>query len=299
MTTDFDTPLVARVALGLRSTAQCLGRVGAGAGIFERLGVDFRIAGFETAAPAALAGLMDGDWEFGEMGAVPVVSGVLDGLDPVILLAPEQVNAMFIIAGRAISEPSALAGGRIGVLSAAGQTAVTATAMLRRWGLEGRVELVSLGKYPAIYEAIARGEIEAGLLTADYRFAGERAHGMNALVDLGDELGFQGPIVATTRRVIAENPELVRRVVRGYVDVIRFFKTERALVLPLLADHLAFDDLAAVEATYDFYVPRFQDTPLPSEDGIARIISEYRDSYPEAETLRPEDICDLSFLRGL
>ncbi len=290
---------IANVALGLRSTAQCLGRVGSEAGVFAAEGVDFRIAAFETAAPAAFAGLMDGSWDFAEMGAVPVANGVLDGHDPVILLAPEPVNAMFVLARADIDTPAKLAGGRIGVLSGTGQTAVSATAMLRRWGLEGRVGLAPLGKYPAIYDAIAAGEIEAGLLTADYRFAGEAAHGMNALVNLGDELGFQGPVVATTRRVIAADPELVGRVVRGYVAAIRLFKTDRARVLPLLRDHLGFDDPEAVAAAYEFYVPRFQDMPFPSDDGIARVIAAFEDRYPQAARLKPADLCDLSFLREI
>lgn len=296
---DDSEPRVARVALGLRSTAQCLGRIGAEAGLFARHGIDFSISGFETAAPAALAGLMDGAWDFAEMGAVPVVNGVLDGLDPVILLAPEPVNAMFVIGRSDIAGPAALADGRLGVLSETGQTGVTAMAMIRRWGLEDRVELVPLGKYPAIYAAIADGKIEAGLLTADYLFAGQSAHGMNGLVNLGDEFGFQGPIIGTTRRLIAEDRDLVRRVVGGYVDAIRFFKTERERVLPLLAEHLSFDDASAVEAAYDFYVPRFRDRPVPSEDGIARVIEVFRDRYPEAERLSPAEICDLSVLREI
>lgn len=286
----------ARVALGLRSTAQCLGRIGAEAGIFERLGIDFEIAAFETAAPRALAGLLDGEFDFTEMGAVPVVNGVLDGADPVILLAPEPMSALFVIARAGIAEPAALAGGRIGVLSETGQTGVTAHAMLERWGLDDAVALAPLGAYPRIYEAIAAGEIEAGLLTADYRFAGETAHGMVALVDLGDAFGYQGTIVATTRRVIAERRPLVAAVVRGYVGAIHHFKTARAAVLPALERHLGFDDSRTVVAAYDFYVPRFQAYPTPSEDGIERVIEAFRGRYPAAGRLAPEEVCDLSFL---
>jgi hypothetical protein len=291
-----DEFVVAQAALGLRSTAQFLGRLGAEAGVFARLGVDFQIAAFETTAPVGLAGLVEGKWAFGEMGAVPVVDGLLAGSDPVILLAPEQINAMFVISRSDVGEPAALAGGRIGVLSETGQTIFTARAMLARWGLTDEVAPVALGTYPRIYEAIAGGEVEAGVLTADYRFAGAAAHGMNALVNLGDEFGFQGPIIATTRRVIATEAELVGLVVRGYVEAIHLFKTDRATVLPLLRNHLGFDDATAVEATYDFYVPRFQSLPLPSMDGIARVIEQFRDRYPAAAEMTPDDVCDRSFL---
>ena len=102
---------------------------------------------------------------------------------------------------------------------------------------------------------------------ADWRFAGAAAHGMNALVDLGEAFGFQGPVIATSRRLITAAPNRVRAVVRGYIEAIHLFKTDRATVLPLLAEHLGFDDREAVAAAYEFYVPRFQELPQPSATG--------------------------------
>lgn len=292
-----DKPL--RLALGLRSTAQFLGRLAIETGIFERLGADVRIAAMETAAPAALAGLTEGAFDIAEIGAVPVVDGILDGRDPVIVLAPEPVSALFIVARRDIESPPALSGGRIGVLSESGQTGVSAAAMLHRWGLNEHVGLVALGTYPAIFAGLADGTIEAGLLTADWRFAGEGPHGMHALVDLGAMFGFQGPVVATTRRLVADAPKKMRAVVTGYVEAIRLFKTARATVLPLLAAHLGFDDADTVAAAYDFYVPRFQDVPRPSIEGIQRVIERLAERNPAARSMTPGDVYDLTFLDGI
>lgn len=285
-----------RLALGLRSTAQFLGRLAVETEIFERLGVDVRIVAMETAAPAALAGLTEDAFDIAEIGAVPIVDGILDGRDPVIVLAPEPISALFIVARRDIETATALTGGRLGVLSESGQTGVSASAMLHRWGLDQRVGLAALGTYPAIFAALADGTIEAGLLTADWRFAGERPHGMHALVDLGETFGFQGPVVATTRRLIADAPDKMRAVVAGYVEAIRLFKTDRKTVLPLLAAHLGFEDADSVAAAYDFYVPRFQDIPRPSIEGIQRVIDRRADNDPAARAMTPDDVCDLNFL---
>lgn len=288
-----------RLALGLRSTAQSLGHLAIETGIFDRLGVDVQIAAMETAAPAAVAGLIDGRFDLAEIGAVPVVEAALAGHDPAIVLAPEPVNALFVVARHDIADPAGLAGGRLGVLSVEGQTGVTAKAILDRWGLGGAVELTALGTYPRIYSAIAAGEIEAGLLSADWRFAGAAAHGMNPLVDLGEAFGFQGPVLATSRRLIATTAVRVRAVVRGYVEAIHLFKTDRATVLPLLAEHLGFDDREAVAAAYDFYVPRFQELPRPSMPGIQRIIDLLAERDPAARSMTPDRICETGFLDGL
>lgn len=285
-----------RLALGLRSTAQSLGYLAIETGIFERLGLGVRIAAMETAAPAAVAGLIEGRFDLAEIGAIPVVEAVLGGHDLVIVAAPEPVNALFVLARGDIAGPAGLAGGRLGVLSAEGQTGVTARAMVERWGLARAVELTALGTYPRIYAAIAAGEIEAGVLSADWRFAGAAAHGMNALVDLGEAFGFQGPVIATSRRLITAAPNRVRAVVRGYIEAIHLFKTDRATVLPLLAEHLGFDDREAVAAAYEFYVPRFQELPQPSATGLQRIIDLFAERDPGARAMNAAGVCETGFL---
>jgi hypothetical protein len=101
-------------AVGLRSTSQSLGWIAAEVGIFARLGLDFRITRMETAAPDGLAGLLAHEWEVVEIGAVPIVKAALEGKDPVILLAPEPVAALFILATGDTPSPEALRGGKMG-----------------------------------------------------------------------------------------------------------------------------------------------------------------------------------------
>src|SRR5262245_18474417 len=95
-------------ALGLRSTSQSLGWIAAEVSIFARLGLDFRIARMETAAPDGVAGLLAHEWEVVEIGAVPIVKAALEGNDPIILLAPEPVAALFILVTEDSPTPDAL-----------------------------------------------------------------------------------------------------------------------------------------------------------------------------------------------
>jgi ABC-type nitrate/sulfonate/bicarbonate transport system substrate-binding protein len=262
----------ATLALGLRSTPQSLGVIGKALGIFSDEGVDLQVVRQETAGPEGLRGLVQGEYMFAEFGAVPVVQAAFNGLDPLILLAAEPVSALYILGRCGISEPAALAGGCVGVLSRAGQTGYSAERMLERWGLAGQAELLPLGTYPAIYEGLARGSIDAGVLTADYRLAGEIAHGLKALADLGEYFGFQGPVVVTTRRLRNELPELVHRVVRAYSRTVRAFAQQPEGVVPILQAHLGFVDSEQARAIHAFYSKRFSVPPRASDDGIARVI---------------------------
>jgi len=195
-----------------------------------------------------------------------------------------------------VDAPHALAGQRIGVLSIPGQTGVSAAAMLDKWKLRREdVELLELGTYPAIYRALQEGRIAAGVLTADYGVAGSVAFGLRRLADLGQELRFQGPIVATTRGYARAHPERVQRAVDAYVQTIALFLDQPDRVLESMKRHLGFLNHEQALAVHAFYARRFQRRPYPSEAGMQRVIDLYAPSYSRS-ALRLDEIWDRSFL---
>ena len=288
----------ARIAVGLRSTTQSISIVGIQCGQFEIEGLSLELAQLETAGPVGVRGLQDGDWEFAEFGAIPVVQAAAQGHDVVIIASVEPRSALFLMACARIDSPSGLSGGRIGVLSSEGQTGFLARLITEKWGIADQVTLAPLQTYPNIYRALRSDTIEAGVLSADYRFDGEHEARLNALVDLAQVLEIQGPCIVTTRAFIRRHPDFVRAYVAGYVRSVHLFKTKPEIVLPILQRHLGFAD-PVIRQIYDFYAPRFQATPRPSHAGVIRAIEEVGRSVASADALRPEDICDLSFIDGI
>jgi ABC-type nitrate/sulfonate/bicarbonate transport system substrate-binding protein len=285
-----------KLALGLRSTPQSLGVIGSALGAFAEQGLDLAIIREETAGPDGVRGLLAGDYDFAEFGAVPVVQAAIEGHDPLILMAAEPVSALYILGRKDVPSPPALAGGAVGVLSEDGQTGFSTREMIDRWGMRGRVRLAALGTYPRIYQAIAAGELAAGVLTADYKLAGEIAFGFVELANLGQEFGYQGPILATTRRFRDREPDTVAKVVAAYVRSIELFKTQADRVVPILRRHLGFVDETQARAIHRFYAARFQDAPFASREGIARIIDSFATQRPGARQLTPDTIYDPSFV---
>jgi len=96
-----------RIVTGLRATLQSLGWIGTEVGIFKRLGLEVTFPRLETGGPEAATGLIRGDWEFAETGSSPLIQGVLDGRDTVILLTPTAPSptGIPILARPGISEP--------------------------------------------------------------------------------------------------------------------------------------------------------------------------------------------------
>jgi ABC-type nitrate/sulfonate/bicarbonate transport system substrate-binding protein len=287
-------PFNTRAAIALRATFQSLAWLGAVSGIFARHGLDVALT-LETGGPKAAAGTLRGDWEFCHTGDLPIAEGVARGDDPVLIVAPTAPHdAAFLMARREITRPEQLTNARVGGVDAAGQFGRAVQALLDQWGVNANV--VSLGSFKAIYKALGTGEIDAGYLPVDLRFPGENEFGWNALHGL--PVGAGG--IVTTRRLIAENRELVARFVAASVDTVALFKTKPDVVIPLLQRFLQIEDRKSVEQLYSYYAPLFQATPRPSFDSE---IGELRDivspKYPAAANLRPEDLADASFVDEL
>ncbi|TAL78472.1 MAG: hypothetical protein EPN76_05400 [Burkholderiaceae bacterium] len=281
-------------ALGLRSTPQSIGVIGRDLGVFKRHNLDLQIVREETAGPEGARGLINNEYDFAEFGTVPIVRARLDGGEPLILLAAEQQSALYILSRNNIKIPQELKSGCLGVLSVAGQTGHSAKQMLSTWHLNDSVELVPCSTYPNIYQRLAEGTLHAGVLTADYRIAGEIAFGLNTLADLGEVLKYQGPVVATTARLRDTDPNLVQAVVDAYCDTLNLFRTSDSVV-PSLQKHLRFADTQQATAIHAYYAKRFQAHPFPSVDGLARVIESMQGSR-NTPHITPMSLCDTSFL---
>ena len=286
----------ARMVTELRETVQSLGWIGAEAGIFRRLDIELAFPKIGTGSVESVAGLHRGEWEFAQTGVVPVAQSVLEGHDTVLILTPVQSHkGGFVMARRDIRTPEQLEGARVGVLTKEGPSSTAARSVLQRW--EVSATLVPLGSFQAIYAALAAERIDAGYLPVDLSFRGRREFGWN---------GFQGVIigipggVATTRRTIAANRELVAGVVKGFVNTIHFFKTRPEAAVPLLQRFLQFADRMTVEELREFHAPLFQTVPRPAVFfGMQGLKDSLSNRYPAAGKLQPSDIVDSSFIDEL
>ena len=283
-----------RMTTGVRGTHQSMSWLGAEAGIFKKHELDVSFPVLEVGGPETAAGLMRGDWEFCHTGVLPVAENFLNGGDVVALLRNTLPHSdQFIASKRELTTLGQLAGKRVGVLSDAGQAVVRARLTLEKAG--ATATYVSLGTFQNIYTALAKGEIDAGVVPIHMRFSGEKEHGWNIFELTGIEA--LPSVLATTRKLIASNRDLVTRVVKGYVETIHAFKTQPDVFVPLLQRFLNLSDRKVVEDLYKFYVPLFPQAPRLS--GIQAVRDAFSKKYPAAQKLQETDIADSSFIDEL
>ena len=282
----------ARIAVALRVTFQSVAWIGAEAGTFGQYSIEATFPTLEAGGPRAVAGLVNGEWDFCYTGEVPIVQGVLQGRDPVLILTPCDIHdGVFVVAQREITRPEQLAGARIGAVDATGQLGRAMQSLLQQWDVVA--EVVSLGSFEAVYSALGAGRLEAAYLPIDLRFRGQDEFGWNVLYALPGGIGG----IATTRRLIAANRDLVSRFVKGCIDAIHLFKTRPDVAVPLLQRFLQIDDRRRVEYLYTFYVPLFRAVPRPvisTETGVFGDI--FSNQYPAVRALQLQDLCDHSFV---
>lgn len=284
-----------RVATGLLATWQSTAWLGAEAGLFKERGIDMTLPAIAVGGPEAAAGLVRGDWEFAHTGTVPVAEEVLKGGDTVILATPTSVFPMtFVMTRKEITQLAQLGGKKVGVLTETGQTSVATRITIEKEGVTAIY--LPLIKFERIYDALASGEIDAGALPIDLRFSGQVRYGWNAF----PMSSFDTPsIFATTRKLIASNPELVMNVMQGFVETIHLFKTRPDIVVPLLQRYLKIEDRKAAEELHAFYVPVFQRVPRPSFPEMQALRDFLVKKYPAAVSLKESDIADSSFIDEL
>jgi hypothetical protein len=268
--------------------------------VFTRHGVDVRHPVVEMGATLVSAGMASRELDFATFGILPVAESFLTGGDAVALVrSTSRHQDKFVAARREHASLGHLAGKRVGLISDAytGQSGVQTRLTLEKAGVTATY--VRLGTFDNIYAALARGDIDAGLLPIHMRFSGERLYGWNIFEMTGLEADVP-TIFGTRRQLIASNRDLVMRVMKGYLQTIHGFKTQPDVFVPALQRFLNIDDRPAAEDLHKFYVPLFPRSPrVALAPGMQAIRDSLSKRYPAASDLKESDISDSSFLDEL
>jgi ABC-type nitrate/sulfonate/bicarbonate transport system substrate-binding protein len=287
-----------RIVTGVRAANQCIAWIGAKSGVFAKYGIDVTFPRLEVGGPESVAGLLRHDWDFAQTGTVPVAEAVLNGGDAVILLRDSILHDNIIImASPEIAALDQLMNKKVGVLTDAysGQTGVIVRLAVERAG--ATASYVGLGTYRNIFAALAAGDIDAGAFPIDFQFLGHRQGRWNCF----ETHSLRVPaILATTRRLIAADRDLVLRVMRGFVETMHIFKTQASAMVPLLQEFVGFSDRSAVECLQQYYASVLPVVPRPAlSDGMQDLRDLFSQRFPAARELREADIADASLIDEL
>jgi NitT/TauT family transport system substrate-binding protein len=269
-------------------------------GAFAQQGLDVEVV-FIGGGQALLGALASQEAPLVLAGANQAIEANLQGGDYVILGAtmPYITNSIYV--QPAIMQPDELRGQSLGVSNFGTISHVAVKVALKQWGLvEGRdVTVIRSGGTPETLAALQSGAIAGGSFSPPQTFHA-RELGFHELIDLAaTRYEFGSATVLSTRRYVAQHPDVVERYLKALMRGAHAFKTDRELAVDSIMRHTHTDDRALAETTWAWFRDLMSDDLLMSRQAVENNLRLLGDERPEALAARPEQFLDLSFVERI
>ncbi len=251
--------------------------------LFKKNGLDGTLV-LITGAARGMAALVSSSIDFAMGSGTASLPIRLRGGDVVILAASLNKFPFSFIAQKEIRKPADLVGKKIGILNFGGSTDLAVTLALKEWNLpRSSMTIFAAGGAPERLAALSTRAIDATVLSPPETIAAARM-GLNILANLSDlKASFPQTVVTTRRSFLEKNRDAVKRYVRAYSEAIHIFKTDRARGMAVYTKWLKQPDAQVIEATYDYFAPRFSFPPRIDRDGIRNALEPVGDRDREAK----------------
>jgi ABC-type nitrate/sulfonate/bicarbonate transport system substrate-binding protein len=264
-----------KIGIGVSSIGRFLPLIGKAAGLFAKEDISVEIVNQQDEGKV-VQDIVTQATPVGTPNAPSLIFSLLEGNDLVIVGGILNRPAFYLVANATIDGIVDLKGKRVGINQPRRMAGMVMLALLRRWSLEtGRdLSLVDLGVNDRSAEALRAGEIDAALLPPEKAFLAE-TEGFRIVAD-SFEIDCHWVPLATTRRYLAANRELVKKITSIYVESIRRFKSQPQTTLKEIGRWLPALEKKprALERCYELFAGRFEPTLTPSLTSISSILNE-------------------------
>ncbi len=271
------------------------------AGIFARNGLD--VQAVRVHAAVGVMALMSGELQFVLISGPVAVESALRGSNMVYVAGGMSTLDFVLVTRPEIKNAEQLKGGTVGLSAIRGANPTATRFALQKLGLAPKdVSLQVIGGTSERIASLRLGKIQGTLFSPPQSITAQR-EGFNALADVA-ELGlpFVHIGVATTRAVIRDRPELVRRYVKSHIEAIALMKTDRDLAIKVLAKYLGqIKEREVLAKSYDAAAPdnRISRKQYPSVAGLQMALDLLADDNPKAKIAKPDDFIDNRFIKEL
>jgi ABC-type nitrate/sulfonate/bicarbonate transport system substrate-binding protein len=275
-----------KIGIGVSSIGRFLPWVGAAAGLFDRLNIFVDVINQQD-EEKVVDDIVSHTTPVGTPNAPSLIFSRLGGNDLVIVGGILNRPAFYLAANTKISAIGDLRAKRIGINQPRRMAGMMMLAMLRRWQLDVAkdLELVDLGVNDRSMEALRAGEVDAALLPPEKAFLAA-ADGFRIVADSLDLQCHWVPL-ATTRRFLAANRELVVKVASIYRDSIRLFKSEPQMALEAIGRQLPalVGKPQVLEKCYRVFAELFEPTLTLPSSALDAVLNEIALQDPKAKDL--------------
>ena len=270
-------------------------------GFFRKYGLDVEMVFIESGS-TAVQSLISKEVAFAQMAGAGAIQSRLRGSDVVMIAGFLNTMDYQLMVDKSITRPEQLAGKTLAVSRRGSSSDFATRYALDKFGLTpGKdVTILEIGSQPARFAALESGKVN-GAMTSVPSTLKAKALGFHTLADL-QMLGleYQHTGLATTQALIKSRPDLVRNVMKAYVEGIHYYKTHRAESMAILGKYLKTKDADVLAEVYEHLgMLLTPEKPYPTLRGIEIMLREMSAKDAKAKTRRPEDFVDLTFIKEL
>jgi NitT/TauT family transport system substrate-binding protein len=270
-------------------------------GFFQKYGLDVQLVFIESGS-TAVKSLVSKDATFAQMAGAGMAQSRLQGTDIVMIAGFLNTMDYQLMVEKNIRRPDQLRGKTLAVSRLGSSSDFATRYALDKYGIaaDREVTIVEIGSQPARFAALESGKIHGAMVAVPLTLKAKTL-GFHALADL-QMLGleYQHTGLATSQSLIRARPDLVRNVIKAYVEAIHYYKTHRAESLAILAKYLNTSDTDTLMEVYrNIGLKLTPEKPYPTLRGMEVILRELATKNPKAKSSRSEDFVDMSFITEL
>jgi NitT/TauT family transport system substrate-binding protein len=270
------------------------------AGFFKKYGLDVDLILLSGSSLLATA-MISGQVPIAQVGAAPMVVSAVAGADTVLLACATTFAYGRLFSSPKIQRISDLKGKQIGLTRLGTIDDGILRYVFKERGLNPERDVVFLaaGSGAERLVALSKGSIDAAIFRAPHDNIAEKS-GFHELLDV-NKAGLYNPAscIGTTKSYLRNNRETVMRVLKAFVEGLKFFKENREFALKVAADLTRTTDVEAISTILDSPARLQEKIPYVPLKGIEFLlkIAELRD--PRAKNFDPATVVDSSLMQEL
>ena len=270
-------------------------------GFFRKYGLDVQLVFIESGS-TTVQSLISKEVAFAQMAGAGVLQSRLRGSDVVLIAGFLNTMDYQLMVDKSITRPDQLKGKTMAVSRFGSSSDFATRYALDKFGLvpDRDVTILEIGSQPARFAALESGKIQAAMVAIPLTRRAKTL-GFHALADL-QMLGleYQHTGLATTEALIRARPDLVRNVMKAYVEGIHYYKTRRAGSLGILAKYLKTPNIEVLTEVHEnLGLKLTPQKPYPTLRGIEIMLRELAARDPKARGARPDEFVNLAFIKEL
>jgi len=297
-----EVPKLEKLVIGYPAPVASLGIIDVmrKGGLFRKNGLDVDLV-YIQGSPILTTAMVSGQVPMAFLGGAALIASAVGGADTVYLAC--GINTLYwrFFTTPDIKTVADLKGKKLGVSTIGSQEDSVVRFILRERGLvpDRDFGVIAVGGAPTRLAALSKGVIQGSTFIPPQDIAAEKL-GLNPLIDMS-KLGLYNPgsCFASTKTYVRTHRDTVMRVIKTFVEGLRYYRDNREFVLKVTADFAQNRDPSVLNPTYDV-VTRFQDrVPYVNMKGIEFMLKTLEARDPRAKSFDPANVVDASFIQEL